>query len=237
MEVRPRDRGDGCRPQTGCLAGGNEEQTAREIRWSTSGIQAEYKRNISETQRNTSETPAPARYHPRTPAPHSPRSRGSKVNFPGWLRPSATLRRGCGRRRLAADIRASSVTRSFASRRVISIRCAPPYLLGGDVMRGGGRGDLRQMRDAEHLPLLRDLPHLLAHRIGGLAADVRIHLVEHQHGDLVLGREHGLERQHDARQFAEGGDGAQRAGGLAGVGGELEFDVSRPCCVLRIGAA
>ena len=98
------------------------------------------------------------------------------------------------------------------------------HLLGGDVVRGGGRGDLRQVRDAEHLPLLRDLLHLLADGIGGLAADIGIHLVEHQHGDLVLGREHGLERQHHARQFARGRDGAQRAGGLAGVGGELELD-------------
>ena len=88
---------------------------------------------------------------------------------------------------------------------------------------------MRQMRDAKHLPLLRDLLHLLADGVGGLAADVGIHLVEHQHGYLVLGREHGLQRQHHPGQFARGGDGAQRAGRLAGIGGELEFDGVEAC--------
>ena len=37
-----------------------------------------------------------------------------------------------------------------------------------------------------------------------------------------------LEREHHAGEFAGGGDGAQRPRGLAGVGGELEFDRVEP---------
>ena len=44
----------------------------------------------------------------------------------------------------------------------------------------------------KHLPLGRNLPHLFANGIGGLAADVGVHLVEHQHRNFVLGGQHGF---------------------------------------------
>ncbi len=83
-------------------------------------------------------------------------------------------------------------------------------LLRHDVMRVRRRGDLRKMRDAQHLSLGGDLFHLLAHRIRRFAADVGVHFVEHEHGDFVLSRQHSLQCQHHPRHFAGGRDGPQR---------------------------
>jgi hypothetical protein len=86
------------------------------------------------------------------------------------------------------SIRASSVTRDFLSSSVnLGNRPAIFHLLGHDVMRVRRRGHLRQMRDAQHLPLRGNLLHLFADRIGRLAADVRVHLVKNQNGNFVLG--------------------------------------------------
>ena len=92
-------------------------------------------------------------------------------------------------------------------------------------MRVRRRRHLRQMRDAKHLTLGGDLLHLFAHRIGRLAADVRIHLVKDQNGNFIFRRQHGFQGQHHARHFARRRDGAQRPGRFAKVRRELKFNL------------
>ena len=65
-------------------------------------------------------------------------------------------------------------------------------------------------------------------RMGGLTADVRVHLIEDQHGDAVFGGEHGFEGEHDAGQFAGRGDGPEGARRFARVGRKLELDGVEP---------
>ena len=60
------------------------------------------------------------------------------------------------------------------------------------------------------------------------AAHVRIDLIEDQHWNLILGREHGLERQHHPRHFAGTGNGPQRSRRLAHIGRELELNFIQP---------
>ena len=48
-----------------------------------------------------------------------------------------------------------------------------------DKVRRSGRGDLRQMRDADHLMITPQHLHLGANRVRDFAADIRIDLVEH----------------------------------------------------------
>ena len=88
----------------------------------------------------------------------------------------------------------------------------------------GGRGDLRQMRDAQDLPFRRNLFHLFTDGIGGFPADIGIHLVENEHGNLVLGGQNRLERQHHARHFARRRNRPQRFGRFAGIWRKLKFD-------------
>ena len=84
------------------------------------------------------------------------------------------------------------------------------------------------MRDTKHLPLLSYLLHLLPNRIGRLTAHVRVHFVKHQHGNLVLGGEDGLQGQHHAREFARRGDGSQGARWFPGVWRELKLNRIHP---------
>ena len=81
------------------------------------------------------------------------------------------------------------------------------------------------MSDAEDLSVLPEPAHLAADGIGRFAADVGVHLIEDEHGNVVLGGEHGFQCQHDAGDFAGRSDGAERTGRLAGVGSELELDL------------
>ena len=55
-----------------------------------------------------------------------------------------------------------------------------------------------------------------------------IDFIENQDGDGIFGGKHGFKREHYAGEFAGGGNGSQRSRGLAGVGGELEFDGVEP---------
>ena len=79
------------------------------------------------------------------------------------------------------------------------------------------RGDLRQMRHAQHLVFFGRSRHFLAHDAADFSADIGVHLVEHEHRDVVEIRENGLQRQHHAREFAAGGYAGQRQGRLAGI--------------------
>ncbi len=67
------------------------------------------------------------------------------------------------------------------------------------------RGDLRQVRDDEHLPCLGHLVECLRHLQRDLAADSLVYLVEHDRRYGVVSRQHHLEGQHEARQLAPAG--------------------------------
>lgn len=88
-------------------------------------------------------------------------------------------------------------------------------------------GDGGQVRDAEDLVRLSDALEATAHGVGCFASDVRVHLVEQEDGNGVLACEDGLEGEHDACELAAGGDGAEWAGRLTGVGGEEELTMIR----------
>ena len=66
----------------------------------------------------------------------------------------------------------------------------------------GHSGDGSEVRDAEDLALVGNLPHAFANGMGGFAADVGVALVEDQNGDGILGGKYGLQSQHHAGNFA-----------------------------------
>jgi hypothetical protein len=57
------------------------------------------------------------------------------------------------------------------------------------------RGDLRQMRDADHLMIAQRL-HLGTNGVRDFAADVRVDLVEHEQWNCVMRSQRGFDRQH-----------------------------------------
>ena len=62
----------------------------------------------------------------------------------------------------------------------------------------------------------------VADRRRGRAADVGVHLVEHQRRHRRAGRQHHLQRQHQPRQLAARGDPPQRPQLLSRIGGDQE---------------
>ncbi len=92
-------------------------------------------------------------------------------------------------------------------------------------MRVGETGQLRQMGHAEHLMLQsarpctsRQTPQLLSHHRADSSADALVDLVEDERGSLVGAGKHGLERQHQARCLAAGGDLRHRLQRFARIG-------------------
>ena len=67
-------------------------------------------------------------------------------------------------------------------------------------MHAGGRGDLRQVGDHDHLPLAGQPRQPLGHGHGHLAADAHVHLVEDHRGGVGPGVQR--QGQHDAAQLA-----------------------------------
>src|SRR5436305_10620720 len=143
---------------------------------------------------------------------------------------------------------------SVLARGSVSVACAEhPHQLGDDTVarelghRGpcgatggpffdlemaiGERSDLRQVGDAQDLPPLRQRPEMLANGAGGVAADARVDLVEHEHRlEARLGARvpaapaatsapgadtvsHAQQREHHARELPSGGNLSQRARG------------------------
>ncbi len=96
-------------------------------------------------------------------------------------------------------------------------------LLGDDELGRGGGGDLREMGDAEDLVGSAEAPHFCADGMGDLAADIGVDFVEDEQGNAVLGREGAFDGEHDAGDFAAGGDELEGLGGLAGIRGEEEL--------------
>ena len=73
------------------------------------------------------------------------------------------------------------------------------------------------MGDAEHLGVARQPLQPPPDDVGGVAADARVDLVEDQRRALAVRLGEGLDRQHQAREFAAGDDARQRAEVLAWV--------------------
>jgi hypothetical protein len=63
------------------------------------------------------------------------------------------------------------------------------------------RGDLRQMRDREHLVRTGDVAHRISHHESRATANAGIDLVEDERRHAIESREDGLERQHHAREL------------------------------------
>ena len=88
---------------------------------------------------------------------------------------------------------------------------------------GGTPGrHLGRMGDHQHLRGIGQTRQPLAHRMGRGPTDAPVDLVEDQGGRGAGARQHHLQRQHEARQLAAGGDLDQRAERRAGVGRHLE---------------
>ena len=73
------------------------------------------------------------------------------------------------------------------------------HTLAHHIMRVRHRGDLRQMRDANHLPLPGDLPHFFPYRSGRFPAHIGIHFIKDQDRNLIFSGKHRFERKHHAR--------------------------------------
>src|SRR5918994_2889577 len=96
------------------------------------------------------------------------------------------------------------------------------------------RGNLGQVRDADHLASLADPPQPLPHGTGRFAADPGVDLVEDQRSGPGVGAEAG-ERQHHARQLAARRRVPQRGDGKTRVGGDHEGDALAPARPVAVG--
>ena len=110
----------------------------------------------------------------------------------------------------------------------VARRDAAAGLLGDDEVMVGARGDLWKMGDDEHVVPLGDFRESRADLRTHLAADALVHLIEHQRRDgIVLGEDH-LEREHQARQLAAGGDLREQFRLQSGVELHLELHAFSP---------
>ena len=95
-------------------------------------------------------------------------------------------------------------------------------------MMVAARGDLRQVRHAQHLTRLPELMQQTSDHFGDAAADPRIHFVEDQGRRRAGGARDHREREADPRQFAAGGDLRERPQRHAGMTGDAELDLLEP---------
>src|SRR5947199_9658105 len=90
--------------------------------------------------------------------------------------------------------------------------------------------DLRQMRDAQNLMMLRQLAKFHSDHTAQSAADVGVDFIEDKHARAIGLRENSLQRQHDPRKLAARCDFAKRLRALAGIGLGDEFNVIEAGC-------
>ncbi len=131
-------------------------------------------------------------------------------------------------RRLPARSRAISVTRS-SRLEALDVGEGPVLLdlfLDPEMVRGG-RGDLREVRDADDLVASGQVAELLGDELGRLAADAGVDLVEDERLAALALLAHGLEGQHDPGELAARSDPPQGPQFLAGVGGDEELGLLR----------
>src|SRR5690349_7859732 len=107
----------------------------------------------------------------------------------------------------------------------------------------GEGGNLREVGDTEYLLGSRELLQLLAHGLRRAAPDATVDLIKDQRplrgasasavaaGSFrVAAFDGGLERQHDARELAAGGDLLYRAQRLAGIGRDKVLHLVEAAC-------
>ena len=92
------------------------------------------------------------------------------------------------------------------------------------------------MGDAQHLALGAQRAQFLPDHFGDGAADAGVDLVEDHAADGILAQGGDFDRQADAGQFAAGGDLAQRARRLAGIGADQQLAAFEPLWI-RFAAA
>ena len=92
-------------------------------------------------------------------------------------------------------------------------------------MAGGAAGDLDEMGDADHLPLLREFFKFFAKNGGGLASDVAVDLVEHETRRPFFFRENGFDGEKKPRKFSAAGALFERDGRRARIGGKKKADL------------
>ena len=73
-------------------------------------------------------------------------------------------------------------------------------------------GQLRQMRNANHLPAARDVRDLLCDDLRHRATDACVDLVKDHRVDWLIFRDDVFDSQHDARHLPAGGNLGERSG-------------------------
>src|SRR5216110_94395 len=95
-------------------------------------------------------------------------------------------------------------------------------------MRRRSRSYLRQMRDANYLMIATQCSHFGSDRVRDFAAHIRVDLIKDEQRDRVMCCQRGLDRKHQARDFATGSNRTQRFQRLAGIRGEKQFNGIEP---------
>src|ERR1700736_5121745 len=85
------------------------------------------------------------------------------------------------------------------------------------------RGDLREMRDAQHLIALPDVAQLLPYHVGDPPADARVDFVEDERLAWRAGGRQGADGEHDPRELPSRRDARARPQVFPHVGREIAF--------------
>ena len=125
-----------------------------------------------------------------------------------------------------ASMRAISSRRSRGAERAtrVATRRRRRLVLDDPEVALRARGDLRRVRDRQHLRARGKPRQPLADGVGDRAADARVDFVEHQRRRGVTLRQRHFQRQQKPRQLAARGDLHQRPRPRAGIGLHDELD-------------
>jgi len=105
----------------------------------------------------------------------------------------------CGGDNLAAhDSRKFATTTFMVEQFDARLRFVGLHMLADVQVAVCQRRDLRQMRDAHHLPPLRNLAELSPDFLRRATTDARVDFVKNERRRAVFGSKHGLNRQHHA---------------------------------------
>lgn len=91
-------------------------------------------------------------------------------------------------------------------------------------MCAGASGDLREVADDDDLVVASQFFQFFGGDSCGASGEASIDFVEDQAGDTRASRGGDFDREHDAGEFAAGGNSAEGTGGFARVGGEIKAD-------------
>src|SRR6266446_9491503 len=90
-------------------------------------------------------------------------------------------------------------------------------------MRRRSRSYLRQMCDANYLMIATQCSHFRSDRVRDFAAHIRVDLIKDEQRDRVMCCQRGLDREHQARNFATRSDSKQRIQRIARIRGEKQI--------------